>query len=95
MRLALRHCHCAVQKHAWTPYNTSPTDLHMHVTCRQLGGAWMEWRKVSQAYGAAGMASSLSCGQLGPACFCPACAALPTDPTDEEPTTTGVCAWHT
>jgi hypothetical protein len=66
----------------------------MHVTCRQLFGAWLEWRKVSQAYGAAGMASSLSCGKLGPACLCPACAAVPADPEEEEPTTTGVCAWR-
>ena len=52
----------------------------------------MEWRKVSQPYGAAGMACSLSCGKLGPAGLCPACAAVPAaDPERDVPTATGAC----
>lgn len=48
------------------------------MSCRQLAGAWTEWRRVSQAYSAAGIAGSLVNGALGPAVYCPACAVVTT-----------------
>ena len=50
--------------------------------CRQLSGAYIEWRKVAQDFGAVGMTSSLAGGALGPAALCPACAVVQADSED-------------
>lgn len=61
--------------------------------CRQLSAAWMEWRRVAQGLGPAGMACSLAGDTLGPAALCPACAVVPDHVGDATPaSSTGVCA---
>lgn len=59
------------------------------MSCRQLSGAWTEWRRVAQGMGAAGVASSLAGGALGPAVYCPACAVVADDSSAADTSSAG------
>lgn len=75
--------------------------LLLLLPCRHLRNAWQQWRLVSKSWTSiAAVAATLGQEQVGPAACCPACAAAPLEPGEQEtgkacPTSHcfGSCLW--
>jgi hypothetical protein len=59
--------------------------LLLLLPCRHLRNAWQQWRLVSKSWTSiAAVAATLGQEQVGPAACCPACAAAPLEPGEQE-----------